>query len=169
MDPALQCLSLDISTYTGFAVTRGQKFLTSGVQDFSKKLGQHNGHKGIKFYNFLQQIVKDYGLIDVIFFEEVMFGGEGTNDGRETYLGLKMVMNMFCAGLGIPAYPIYPTTVKKQFAGHGRAEKGDMCRAARELGWKGGAMDTAQLHDEADAIGIMAVMMRNRYGVTPRF
>lgn len=151
------------------------RYIKWGVRDFKLLPGEHRGHQGIAFYNFL----REFGRVDFIFYEEIMFGGSftnedgkiihTTNDGRETYHGLKMVMNMFAAGFHIPTSGIWPGTLKKEFAGSGRAEKHDMCRAARELGWKGSIEDTGAFHDEADAIGIMAVKLRKAYGITPRF
>ena len=175
MSSAPRCLSLDIATTTGWAMVQDHKFIDNGVRSFKLLPGEHRGHQYIMFYNFL----RERGRIDHVFYEEIMFSGSykdengkivnTTNDGRETYLGFKAIMNMFCAGYDIIPLPIWPGTLKKQFAGHGRAEKHDMCRAARELGWKGAIGNTAAFHDEADAIGIMAIKYREMFGVTPRF
>jgi hypothetical protein len=169
MNPEHRFLALDIATQTGYAVMQNGKFVKSGVRDFTLRMGKHKGHQGIMFYNFLREL----GRIDHVFFEQIMFAGSfknedgeivhTTNDGRETYLGLKMVMNMFCAGFQLEPIGIWPGTLKKQFAGSGRAEKADMCRAARAIGWRG------DNHNEADAIGIMVVKIRELYGVTPTF
>ena len=164
-------LGLDIATTTGWALVEGDRLIRSGVRDFSVKSSEHIGNRGIKFYNFLREI----GFVDEIFYEEIQFGGgfknaqgrwiSTTNDGRELYHGMLMVLNMYCASLGIQATGIHPSTLKKQFTGRGDSKKEDMCRVAHELGWKGGEPGTTRCHDEADAIALLVTQLKNWCGI----
>lgn len=172
MESAPRRLGLDIATRTGYAISEGSKIIRSGVRDFSH---EHPGQRGIKFYNFLLSC----GHIDEIYVEQIMFGGgfknaEGrwisrTNDNRELYHGFLMLVNMYSAGFCIPVFSIHPTTLKKEFAGHGHADKTDMCAAARSMGWKGGVANTALFHDEVDAIAVLVVEAKRRHGVRLTF
>lgn len=168
-------LSLDLGTRTGYALVEGNKLVKSGVRDFSVKASEHTGRRGIKFYNFLLSI----GQVDEIYYEEIQFGGgfkndSGkwvgvTNDGREFYHGLLMLVNMYAAGFGIFTFGVHPSTLKKQFAGHGHADKEQMVARAHELGWKGGQPGTALYHDEVDAIAILETQLRINYGINIQF
>jgi hypothetical protein len=164
-------LGLDLGTRTGWALVEGNKLIGSGVRDFSVKASQHIGKRGIKFYNFLLTL----GHVDEIYVEEIQFGGGFknaagkfvgvTNDGRELYHGLLMLVNMYAAGFGIPTFGIHPSTLKKAFAGHGHATKEEMCAHAHKLGWKGGEPGTALFHDEVDGIALVETQLREKYGV----
>jgi hypothetical protein len=165
-------LALDIAKCTGYALVEGDRLIRSGVRDFSS---EHIGRRGLKFYNFLLSI----GHVDEIYFETIMFGGNFKNaagkwvapssDGRELYHGLLMVMNMYAAGYGVHPFPVHPSTLKKNFTGHGHAEKKDMCAAARALGWQGGAEGSAAFHDEVDAIAMLVTELKARYNITVQF
>lgn len=171
MSRAPRYLSLDLGTRTGYALVEGDQLIKSGVRDFSVKASEHIGKRGIKFYNFLLTL----GQVDEIYYEEIQFGrgfktDDGrwvnpTNDGREFYHGLLMLMNMYAAGFGIPTFPIHPSTLKKAFTGHGHAKKPDMVARAHELGWKGGSPGTAQYHDEVDAIAMLETQLRLQYNI----
>jgi hypothetical protein len=171
MSAAPRCLGLDISTYTGWAISEGNKIVASGVRDFSIKNFHHKGKRGIMFYNFLVSL----GHIDEIFYESIQFGGgfkgktgkwvNPTNDGRELYHGFLMLVNMFAAGFGVESTPVHPSTLKKQFAGNGHATKTDMCDAARSHGWKGGTPGSALHDDEADAIALLITQVKSKYGI----
>jgi len=164
-------LGLDLGTRTGWALVEGNKLIGSGVRDFSVKASQHIGKRGIKFYNFLLSM----GQVDEIYYETIMFGGSfkgadgkwinPSNDGRELYHGLLMLVNMYAAGFGIPTFPVHNSTLKKDFAGHGHATKEEMCARAHALGWKGGEPGTALFHDEVDGIALLESQLRKKYGV----
>lgn len=175
MTSALRILGLDLGNQTGYALAEGGKIARSGVRDFSIKKHQHKGERGIAFYNFLLT----FGVVDEIYVEAVMFGGNFKNkegkwispssDGRELYHGLLMLVQMFAAGTGVEVYPIHNGTLKKEFAGHGGAEKADMCATARAMGWKGGTANTALFHDEVDAIALVETQMRLKHGIRITF
>lgn len=169
-------LGLDISTYTGWAIAEGDQLIGSGIRDFSVKKSEHVGKRGIMFYNFLLSI----GRVDEIYFEQIAFGGgfkdkksgrwiNATNDGRELYHGLLMIVYMYAAGYGIPTFPMHPSTLKKDYAGHGRAEKEDMCKVAHSKGWRGGEKGTALCHDEVDAIALLDTQLLQKYNIQLKY
>lgn len=167
MPHAPRYLGLDIGTRTGYAIVERDKIIKSGVRDFSVKNHQHIGNRGIKFYNFLLEL----GAVDEIYYENIQFTFNAhRSDGGELYHGLKMVMNMYAAGFNVPTFGVWPGTLKKAFAGTGRAEKKDMCAAARNVGWRGGdILGDEFYHDEADAIALVVTQLRERYGIAARF
>lgn len=177
MTTALRYLGLDLAKATGWCLVEGDQVIGSGVRAFSTRSSDLHGTIGMRFYNFLVGI----GHVDEIYYEKIQFGGGFMNkktgkmvhksgDHHQLYHGLLMVLSMYAAGFGgIPCIGIHPGTLKVAFAGHGRAEKEDMCRAARELGWQGGTEGTDRCHDEADAIALVATQLRERQGVTIRF
>ena len=175
MNPAPRYLGLDLGKCTGWAIAEGDRIIQSGVRDFSVKSSEHIGHRGIKFYNFLCSL----GRVDEIYYEEIQFGGNFKNkagqwispssDGREFYHGLLMLVNMYAAGYGIPTFPMHPSTLKKAFAGHGHAEKEDMCRVAHARGWRGGRPGTDSCHDEVDACALLITQLQQKYGINLSF
>lgn len=168
-------LGLDIGTHTGWCVAEGDKIIGSGVRDFSVKASEHVGKRGIKFYNFIMSL----GQVDEIYYEKINFGGgfknksgkwvNSTNDGREFHHGLMMLVNMYSASFAIPMFGIHPGTLKKDFTGSGTSKKKQMCAAAHNFGWKGGAIGTELCHDEADAIALLVTQLRNKYNIKLRF
>ena len=162
MSRAPRYLGLDIGTHTGYAIVEGNKLVASGVRDFSVKAHRHIGHRGIMFYDFLRQV----GRVDEIYYEKVQFtGNRFSSDGGELYKGFLMLVNMYAAGYNIPTFGIWPTTLKKNFAGSGKADKLAMCAQARSLGWKSGKENTDLYHDEVDAIALLHSELRIRYGL----
>lgn len=166
MTTAPRRLGLDIANCTGYALSEGSKIILSGVRDFRGGGNDHIGRKGIKFYNFLRSL----GYVDEIYYEKVQFmGNKFTSDGGELYKGLLMVMNMYGAGLDIPAFGVWPTTLKKAFTGHGNATKEMMCATAHAMGWQGGKIDTAHGHDEVDACALIITQAREKHSITITF
>lgn len=175
MPPAPRYLGLDLGTRTGWALAEGDKIIASGVRDFSVKSSEHTGKRGIKFYNFLLTM----GQVDEIYYEKIQFGAgfktpdgrwvNPSNDGRELYHGLLMLMRMYAAGWQIPDFGIHPGTLKKNFTGKGNAEKEEMCARAHALGWQGGEPGTALFHDEVDACALLITETKIRYGLNLTF
>lgn len=168
-------LGLDIGTSTGWALVEGSTIVASGIRDFKVKESEHKGHRGLRFYNFLIEIYREYGAIDEIFYELVQFtgtrkfGGSWSGDNGEVYKGLLMLVNMFAAGTDTPVTGVHNSTLKKAFAGHGRAEKVDMCRRAHELGWRGGKVGTDKMHDEVDACALLITQLKLRFNIDVSF
>jgi hypothetical protein len=173
MSGAHRYLGLDLAKRTGYCLAEGDQCLRSGVRDFSGT--DDLGRRGIMLYNFLISL----GRVEEIYYESNPFGGNfkkkdgswgtASKDGREFLHGMLMVVRMYASGFGAYVIPVNTSTLKKEFTGDGRAEKEDMCRAARSLGWKGGEDGTSLHHDEADGIALVATQIRKRYGLILRF
>ena len=168
-------LGLDLGLETGWALSKANRIIGSGVRDFRIRGNEGKGHRGIKFYNFLLK----FGQVDEIYVEKIAFGGNFKNkkgvwvapssDGRELYHGLLMLVNMYADGFGIKVEEVHPGTLKKAFTGSGTAKKEDMCRMAHQLGWRGGESGTGLFHDEADALALLITQPRDRYGIQITF
>ncbi len=171
MADAPRYLGLDLGRFCGYALAEGDRIIRAGVRDFSVKKSQHPGHRLIMLYNFLSSL----GRIDEIYYEKIMFtgarkgGGAWGSDHGEFYHQLLGVVYMVAAGFGVPTIGIWPGTLKKSFTGSGVAEKEDMCARAHELGWRGGAIGTAEEHDAADAIALIYTQLKERYRIEARF
>lgn len=161
-------LALDLGTHTGWALVEGDKIIGSGVMDFSAKKTQHIGTRFLKLQKFIADIDK-LGNITEIFYEKIMFSGQGRGDYGELYHGLLAIVSMASAALTIPTFGVWPGTLKKDFTGSGVAEKVDMCSKAHQLGWRGGEHGTDNCHDEADAIALLVTQLKQRYNITVKF
>lgn len=161
---AFRYLGLDLGTHTGWALAEGDRYLGSGIQDFSAKRNSHPGHRLVLFSNFLRSL----GRIDEIYYERIMGGGGGfhSSDGHELYHQLLGVVYMHTCAFSIPTIPVWPGTLKKAFAGHGGAKKAEMCAKAHSLGWKGGRIGTEEGHDEVDALALLITQLKDRYNFT---
>lgn len=171
MTKVFRTLGLDLGVRTGWALTEDRQLKGSGIRDLSVRASEHKGKRGIKFYNFLLTM----GEIDEIYVEKVAFTGNiknkqgqwiaPSNDGRQFYHGLLMIVEMYAAGFDIPIYEVHNATLKKAFTGAGNATKEEMCAHAISLGWPGGQEGTALFHDEVDAIALVVTQLRERHGV----
>lgn len=171
MTRLFRSLGLDLGTRTGWALAEGNRLTRSGIRDLSVRASEHKGKRGIKFYNFLLSM----GELDEIYVEKIAFTGNfknkqgqwvtPSNDGRQFYHGLLMIVEMYAAGFDIPVHEVHNSTLKKAFAGAGNATKEEMCARAIELGWPGGHVGTAMFHDEVDAIALVETQLRERHGV----
>lgn len=152
----LDVLSLDLGASLGWAMARNGVIVGSGIEH----LGRHKnpGDRYIAFHNFLS----DFRGVDEVIYEHVAVHPQNStgNTAAHAYGGYLAVTQMFCAGLRIPLHKIHLMTIKAHFAGHGRAEKEDICQRCHDLGWAGGKEGTRQDHDEADACAMIFVRMQ---------
>ncbi len=85
-------------------------------------------------------------------------GKKGKGEGIEAVrrlVGKAAVLEMRCADQDIPCFEIHNGTVKKQFAGNGRAEKSDMVDACILRGW------TPPDPNAADAAAVLECAVRS--------
>ena len=72
-----------------------------------------------------------------------------TNQGTlRVVMGLAAIAELRCAERGIPCFEVNISTVKKHFTGSGKAEKADMMKMCRTLGWP------VEDNDQADAAAL---------------
>ena len=153
--PGYTILSLDLGAKLGWCIGRGGKIEVSGTKDFYRA-GVHPGWKFAAFQDWLAQ----FHRVNEIFYENVMFNT--SNKQGRIYDGFLAFLQAFAQRAGIQLTAIPPATVKKIFAGHGHAEKVDMCARGHALGWKGGIVGTDDSNDELDACAIYYAVMQKR-------
>ncbi len=143
-------LALDLATRTGFAILRPDGRIESGEVRFDLKASEGQGMRYVKFRHWLIEVKQRHELTELVF-EQVMGHGAYQVIAAHVYGGLLATLQAFGEHHRIPYHGIGVTTVKKQFAGSGKATKEDMVRQCRALGFQPGG------HNEADAIAVLHV------------
>ena len=149
-------LGLDLGSATGWALAGDYTIVASGTVLFPKKPDAHPGERLVSFYNWLS---KYWTTVDEIHYEKII-GYSGHTDGN-LFNRFYAVLEMWTAQTRIPLRPYNPSHLKKEFTGNGRAEKDEMCRMAMRLGWPHGVEGTDRFHDEADAVAILVVALKD--------
>ena len=152
-------LALDIATTLGWAFSKDDKIIAWGVESFAVKIDTiHRG--GIRLMKFRDWLMPFAGVSEVVY-EQV--GADMRNlAANETTYAMLGIVRMFCAGANIPISSIHNSTLKKEFAGTGRADKLAMCDTAHRLGWKGGRAGTDMDHDACDAVALIYITQLRR-------
>lgn len=186
-DRSRYVLGLDIATSTGWAVMEDGVIIHSGTLDMSLKQHHRRGDRLVKFFNFLSS--QEHGpfeevslgdLIGAVVYEEVTpsSGGKGFHSSQaanKLYFNMQGIVEMFAAQLRIIEEKVHPSTLKKAFAGNGRATKEDIGREAEAIGWRGAQWKQDPKKglvllndDEADAIALCAIYGA-KHGMQVRF
>jgi Holliday junction resolvasome RuvABC endonuclease subunit len=139
-------LALDLGTTTGWAI-RDQCDLDSGFENFSLKRGEGGGMRFLRFKHWLEQLLDDSDLPDVVFYELVM-AHKGA-DAAHIYGGLQAVLTTWCEENKVPYQGIGVGTVKKFWTGKGNANKEKMIAEANRRGF------LVADDNEADAIAVL--------------
>lgn len=164
-------LALDMATRTGWACGDGSKLPQHGWIDLPAPDAGDRGQTFTAFRNFVidrlleQSMVCEVGQFVMVLFEQPILPKPFMKDGliiwptsiEVTLLlqGLAAIVEQLCDELGIACEMVDVGTVKKEFAGDGRAEKPDMVRAAESMGL------TITHHDEADAVAVWTCGVRH--------
>lgn len=147
-------LALDLGTAVGWACgapdgepTYGTKILPSTGEDI--------GRFAEAFNEWLIDMLtlEEPGL--VVFEAPVLTGRTSLAAARKLY-GLAWHTEFGCRLRQVQCLEHHLQSVKKFFAGNGRAEKQDMMAAARRLGWE------PKSFDAADALGLWACAVHQR-------
>ncbi len=161
MDKTYKTLSLDLGTYTGWAVGIGGHILSSGTESFFVKGEVHPGYRYQKFHNWLVDLIHRENIGE-IFYENIP-RYESVAAAR-VHAGFLGIMNLVAFTAKLPMYCLKPNTIKMIFTGKGNAKKIKMCAVAHALGWRGGHLGTEDSNNEADAIAIYySIMQRHRH------
>lgn len=165
---ALTLLALDIASVTGFAygdpvahriaVAGPLEVSTSGGEGWVKprsgfkRIAPVGAHRGEAFHFFSGWIGATVTMLqpDWIFYEAPIMGGGKSNFATVRLLtGFASEVERLAYALSLPLpIQVQNGTIKKHWAGTGRAEKTDMVGACRARGWK------VSDHNEADALGL---------------
>lgn len=132
----------------------------SGVVDLSynKSMG-HPGDRLQKFYDMLCRFHEEYHLEHIVY-EAVKTGFHKSQKANELYFELQGILKLFCRQVRITPIARHVMTIKKEFTGSGKADKGAIAAEAVKRGWEGvvTAHDGSVLnHDEIDAIALLCV------------
>lgn len=144
-------LALDLATRTGFAILRADGKVESGEARFDLKEGEGQGLRYVRFRRWLVDTKQANPDLVRIVYEKVMGHGAFQVISAHVYGGLLATLQAFGEHHGIAYDGIAVTTIKKQFAGSGRAQKVDVIRACEEMGFR------PATHNEADAIALLHV------------
>lgn len=115
------------------------------------------------FYRWLVDCKERNPDLALVAFEEVLSHGLAQLHTAHVYGGFKSMVEMFCARNSdtIALTSVGVTTIKKQWAGSGNADKKQMIQRCRDLGFKP-ADD-----NEADAIALLHIVCGTAPLLTP--
>lgn len=148
-------LALDLGTRTGYAIRRADGRIESGEVRLDPKPNDGAGLRYVKFRRWLVEMKTANPDLAELVFEQVMGHGAFQIIAAHVYGGLLATLQAFGEHHGIPYRGVGVTTIKKQFAGAGNAQKQDMVRQCEALGFR------PRSHNEADAIGLLHVATGN--------
>jgi hypothetical protein len=165
-------LALDLGTNTGFAILRADGRIESGTARFAPKENEGPGVRFVRFRRWLAEVKESHPDVSRIVYERVVFGGGAPGKGHQTYAaqvygGFLAIVQMFGEQHSIAYDEFGVSTIKKQFAGHGKAAKVDVIQQCKAMGFSPGS------DNEADAIALLHVATGNAplltmSGATPK-
>lgn len=141
-------LALDLATAAGFALLRADGRIESGEERFDVRKNEGEGARYLKFRRWLVEIKAAHPELARLVFEKTQ---GPTRQSPQIYCGLLATLQMFGEHHQIAYDGIPVSTVKKQFAGSGRAQKCDVIAQCKAMGFNPGG------HNEADAIALLHV------------
>ena len=144
-------LSLDLGTKTGWALLRADGRVESGQEKFDLKQGEGQGARYVKFRRWLVEMKAAHPDIGELVYEQVMGHGAFQVISAHVYGGMLATVQAFGEHHQIAYRGIGVSTIKKQFAGHGKASKTDVIRQCEALGFRPCS------DNEADAIALLHV------------
>ncbi len=146
-------LALDIATRCGWCSGSPGRQPRSGVRNFGGG-GKQDGEVFASFAQWLNDLLTVEAPAALVFEAPIMGGNRATPAAARRLMGLAAIAEMTAHQRGIRCMEEHLATVKKAFAGSGRADKDAVMRKVRDLGFKP-ADD-----NEADAIALWHVAAR---------
>lgn len=144
-------LALDLGTNCGWAILRADGRVESGTERFPVKTGEGQGIRYVRFRRWLLELKQAHPDLAELVYEQVMGHGAFQVISAHVYGGLLATLQAFGEHHQIAYRGIGVSTIKKQFAGHGKASKTDVIRQCEALGFRPGT------DNEADAIALLHV------------
>lgn len=144
-------LALDLGTKCGWALLRADGRVESGQAKFDLKDGEGQGARYVKFRRWLVEMKAAHQDIGELVYEQVMGHGAFQVISAHVYGGMLATLQAFGEHHQIAYRGIGVSTIKKQFAGHGKASKTDVIRQCEALGFRPCS------DNEADAIALLHV------------
>jgi crossover junction endodeoxyribonuclease RuvC len=145
-------LALDLGTNTGFAILRADGRIESGMERFNSKSGEGPGGRFLRFRRWLLDVKQANPELARVVYEDVTFiGVPGAAYAVQLYGGFLAIVLMFIEHHQLEAKGFGVGTIKKQFAGSGKAQKKDVIDTCKRMGFNPGT------DNEADAIALLHV------------
>lgn len=148
----MKVLALDIASNVGFAVGAAGSAPIVGTYRLPKSFDPNDfGQRFVAFDRWLTETLEVHQPRVVAFEEPIAPRGVNMLSNWSTIrflIGLVAIAELVAHGFGCETTEANVSTVKKHWAGNGRADKADMIAACFRLGWK-----VANDH-EADACGL---------------
>lgn len=164
----MSTLALDLGTNTGFAILRADGRIESGTKHFQPGAKEGAGMRFVRFRAFLASVKDENPDLSRIVYESVVFAMTNhRSDAAQIYGGFLATLQTFAELHGVGYDGINVMTIKKQFAGHGKAAKIDVINQCKALGFN------PHSDNEADAIALLHVATGNAplltmSGATPK-
>jgi hypothetical protein len=150
-------LALDLGTTTGWALRGHDGLITSGTVSFKPGRFDGGGMRYLRFINWLTEIDRLSGPIEVIWFEEVR--RHAGTDASHIYGGLMATLTAWAELCGVPYQGVPVGTWKRCICGKGNASKSEIITAVRERGF------SPADDNEADAIAILLWAIETQGGL----
>lgn len=144
-------MALDLGTRTGWALLRADGKVESGHAHFPVKPGEGQGARYVKFRRWLVDMKQEHADLTDLVYEQVMGHGAFQVISAHVYGGMLATLQAFGEHHQLTYRGIGVSTIKKQFAGHGKASKTDVIRQCEALGFRPAS------DNEADAIALLHV------------
>ncbi len=144
-------LALDLGTKCGFALLRADGRIESGQVKLAPKAGEGPGMRYVRFRKWLVEVKAANPDLAEIHYEQVMGHSAFAVIAAHVFGGLVGTLQAFGEHHQIPYKGTGVSTIKKLFAGHGKASKGDVIRQCELLGFRPAS------DNEADAIALLHV------------
>jgi Holliday junction resolvasome RuvABC endonuclease subunit len=123
----MKILALDPAEHTGYAHSDGPM----GVWLLSDHGSRHPGARLERLRERIYEAFRQWGF-ERLAFEDASFGSPNPNV-QAMHNELRGVVKLVAAELGVEVVLFKPTTIKKFATGSGRADKGQMIRAAKTI------------------------------------
>ena len=140
-------LCIDIGTVTGWAFKNRSNLATSGTKSFKGSRFEGGGMKYLRFNIWLNKILDEVGIIDLVYFEAV--NRHLGVAAAHAYGGYLSQLTAWCEKHKIPYMGVGVGTIKKFIAGKGNANKEDVIKRIKSLG------HDPKDDNEADALALM--------------
>ena len=147
-------LALDLATRLGWACGS-----PDGEPRYGTKVLPSTGEEIGRFADAYDEWLLDMITLEspaLVVFEAPFVGGTGNANTARKLMGLCWQTEIACYRRQIRCMEHGNTSVKKMFAGNGRAEKGEMIAAAERMGWN------PKNDHEADALGLWACAVHEK-------
>lgn len=141
-------LALDLSSKTGWAISREAVLLESGTQVFDLARGESPGMRFLRFRAWLDRVLEEWAPAVVFYERGAHRGGHAT----ELLVGMQTRVQELAAAKSINYSGVQIQTLKKFATGKGNAGKPEMIAYARSR-W---GLDRDPQEDEADALCVLS-------------